>query len=143
MAIFSKTQSGRPEGPGRRGEPAGLTIVAVGTTVIGDLVSEGVVKVEGVIEGTVRAGTQLLIAPGAVIRGDVQANEIIAGGEIHGAVLADERVEIQAGAQIFGDIRAQRLHIADGGKVNGQITMESGSAERADRVELVQRSEVS
>jgi cytoskeletal protein CcmA (bactofilin family) len=78
-----------------------------------------------------------------VIRGDVQANEIIAGGEIHGAVLADERVEIQAGAQIFGDIRAQRLHIADGGKVNGQITMEAGSAERADRVELVQRSEVS
>lgn len=142
MAIFSKTQPGRPEGTGRRGEPAGLTIIAVGSTLVGDLVSEGVVKVEGVIEGTVRAGTQLLVAPGAVIRGDVQANEIVAGGEIHGAVIADERVEIQAGALIYGDIRAQRLHIADGGKVNGQITMESGAAERGERPEVAQRTEI-
>jgi cytoskeletal protein CcmA (bactofilin family) len=144
MAIFSSrtSQPGRPEGSGRRGEPAGLTIIAVGTTVVGDLVSEGVVKVEGVIEGTVRAGTQLLVAPGAVIRGDVQGAEIIAGGEIHGAVTAEERVEIQAGALVFGDIRAQRLHIADGGKVNGQITMEAGGGGRPERIEVPERTEI-
>lgn len=142
MAIFSRTsQSGRPDAP-RRNEPAGLTIIAVGTTVVGDLASEGVVKVEGAVEGTVRAGTQLLVAPGAVIRGDVFATEIVAGGEIHGGVNADERVEIQAGAVIDGDIRTGRLHIADGGRVNGQITMEPSGAARGERPAVPERTEI-
>jgi len=143
MAIFSRTsQPGRPDQTARRGEPAGLTIIAIGTTIVGDVSSEGVVKIEGMVDGTVRAGTQLLVAPGAVIRGDVFATEIVAGGEIRGGVNAAERVEIQAGATVDGDIRTQRLHIADGGRVNGQITMESGSGERGTPAGVADRSEV-
>jgi cytoskeletal protein CcmA (bactofilin family) len=133
MAIFSRpTQPGRPDSPSRRNEPAGLTIIAIGTTIVGDVASEGVVKVEGNVEGTIRAGSQLLVAQGALIRGDVFASEIVAGGEIHGGVNAGERVEIQAGAMVDGDIRTPRIHIADGGRVNGQITMEL-PGERSDR----------
>ncbi|HTS88883.1 MAG TPA: polymer-forming cytoskeletal protein [Gemmatimonadales bacterium] len=143
MAIFTRTTpTGRPETSARRGEPAGLTIIATGTTVVGDIATEGVIKVEGTIEGTVRAATQLLVAPGAVIRGDVHGAEIVAGGEIHGAVQADERVEIQAGAVIYGDIRTLRLHIADGGKVNGQITMEPAGQEQREHSSVADRSEI-
>jgi cytoskeletal protein CcmA (bactofilin family) len=133
MAIFTSrpSQGVRPEMPARRGEPAGLTIIANGTTIVGDVGSEGVIKIEGTVQGTVRAATQILVAPGAVIRGDVFAPEIVAGGEIHGGVHGEERVEIQAGALIDGDIQTQRIHIAEGGRVNGQITMEP--AERAQR----------
>lgn len=143
MAIFTRTpQTGRPDSPARRGEPAGLTIIAVGTTIVGDVASEGVVKIEGTVEGTIRAGAQLLIAPGAVVRGDVHAAEIVAGGEVHGGVHADERVEIQAGAVVDGDIRTQRIHIIDGGRVNGQITMEPGAVDRGERTSVTERSEV-
>jgi cytoskeletal protein CcmA (bactofilin family) len=126
MAIFSSRpqQAPRPEGASRRGEAAGLTIIAVGTTIVGDVGSESVIKVEGIVEGTVRAGHQLLVSPGALIRGDVFAAEVVAGGEIHGSIHAAERVEVQNGAVIHGDIRTQRIQIAEGGKVNGQISME-------------------
>jgi cytoskeletal protein CcmA (bactofilin family) len=131
MAMFSRpTQTTRSDATPRRGDPNGLTIIAVGATIVGDIASEGVVKIEGTIQGTVRAGTQLLVAPGALIRGDVFAAEVVAGGEIHGGVNAEQRVEIQAGATIHGDIRTQRIHIADGGRVNGQISMEPGDGER-------------
>ena len=144
MAIFSRTsQPGRPDSPARRGEAAGLTIIAIGTTVVGDIAGEGVVKIEGTVDGTVRAGTQLLVAPGAVIRGDVYATEIVAGGEIRGGVNGEERVEIQAGAVIDGDIRTQRIHISDGGRVNGQITMDAAGSERGERNSVADRSEVS
>jgi len=125
MAIFSRpSQQGRPDSGARRSEGTGLTIIAQGTTIVGDVGSDAVVKVEGTIQGTVRAGTQLLVANGAVIRGDVFAAEIVVGGEIHGSVHAAERVEIQASALVNGDIRAQRIQVAEGGKVNGQISME-------------------
>ncbi len=144
MAIFSSraSGSGRADAAGRR-EPAGLTIIAIGTAVAGDVSSEGVVKVEGTVEGTVRAGPQLLIAPGAMIRGDVFAAEVVAGGEVHGTIYGAERVEIQAGALIEGDIRTQRLQIADGGKVNGQITMEPGGSERGHHSGQELRGELS
>lgn len=135
MAMFSRpSQSGRSEGGVRRGDPNSLTIIAVGATIVGDIASEGVVKIEGTVQGTVRAGTQLLVAPGAMIRGDVFATEVVAGGEIQGGVNAEQRVEIQAGATIHGDIRTQRIHIADGGRVNGQICMEPSEVERGSAV---------
>lgn len=138
MAIFSNTrpsQTGVRSESVRRGDPAGLTIIAAGTTIVGDIDSEGVVKVEGQIQGTVRASTQLLVAPGALIRGDVFAPEIVAGGEIRGSVHADTRVEIQSGALIGGDITTQRILIAEGGRVNGQISMDP-SGEREGRSSL-------
>jgi cytoskeletal protein CcmA (bactofilin family) len=133
MAIFQSrpSQSGRTDIP-RRNEAAGLTIIATGTTIVGDVGSEGVVKVEGTIQGTVRAAAQLLVAPGAMVRGDVYAPEIVAGGEIHGTVHAEDRVEIQAGALVDGDIQTQRILIAEGGRVNGQISMEPPGADRSD-----------
>lgn len=143
MAMFSRPQGSSRGDNGRRGEAAGLTIIAVGAIITGDISSEGVVKVEGIIEGTVRAGTQLLIAPGAVIRGDVHATEVVAGGQIHGAIHADDRVEIQAGALVEGDIRTRRLHIVDGGRVNGQITMELSEAERGQLSSALERVELS
>lgn len=142
MAMFSRpTQSGRADTGARRGDPNSLTIIAAGATIVGDIASDGVVKIEGTVQGTVRAGTQLLVAPGALIRGDVFAAEVVAGGEIHGAVSADQRVEIQAGATIHGDIRTPRIHIADGGRVNGQIAMEPGEGERGTSVNVPDRGE--
>ena len=144
MAMFSRpTQSGRADAAVRKGDPNSLTIIAVGATIVGDIASEGVVKIEGMVQGTVRAGSQLLVAPGAMIRGDVFAIEVVAGGEIHGGVNADQRVEIQAGAIIDGDIRTQRIHIADGGRVNGQITMEPGEGDRGHSVVVGERGEAS
>ena len=52
MAIFSGS-SRSSDSAGRRSENAGLTIIAVGTLVVGDVASEGVVKVEGEIRGSV------------------------------------------------------------------------------------------
>ncbi len=138
MAIFSRpNHPGRTESGPRKNEATGLTIIAQGTTIVGDIGSDAVVKVEGTIQGTVRAGTQLLVAHGALIRGDVFAAEIIVGGEIHGGLHAEERVEIQNGALVNGDIRTQRIHVADGGRVNGQISMEptGGHASLSARLE--------
>jgi cytoskeletal protein CcmA (bactofilin family) len=144
MAMFSRPNpSGRPDLSARKGDPNSLTIIAVGATIVGDIASEGVVKIEGVVQGTVRAGTQLLVAPGAMIRGDVFAAEVVAGGEIHGGVNADQRVEIQAGAIIVGDIRTQRIHIADGGRVNGQISMEPNEGDTAQPMRIGGLGEVS
>jgi len=118
----SEPRDGSGSRPGPRGEGA-LTIVASGTRLVGDVESDGVVKIEGEVAGTIRAGRQVLVARGGVVRGDIVTSEAVLGGEVHGGVTATDRVEVQAGAAIHGDISTDRLIVQEGGEVNGLVKM--------------------
>lgn len=112
-----------------------LTIIAVGATINGEIQSEGIVKVEGKVNGTVRAVRQVLVAKGGLIEGDVHTGEAIVGGEVHGAIFAEERAEVQDQAVVQGDISAKRLVVHEGGEVNGYLKM--GAAPKPSESEAV------
>ncbi|MBI4420221.1 MAG: polymer-forming cytoskeletal protein [Gemmatimonadetes bacterium] len=117
------------DGPGRSaGREAGLSVIAAGTTITGELTSDGVVKIEGTVVGSVRADRQVLVAKGGVIEGDVYTKEAVVGGEVRGAILADDRVEVQASSVIQGDITTQRIVVHEGGEVNGHVRMSNPQA---------------
>jgi len=103
--------------------PAGLSIIAIGLTVRGDLDSNGTVKVEGTVEGHVSTRAQALVAKGGAVHGDVDAREAIIGGTVAGSIRAQERVEIQNGAVVAGDITTRRILVAEGASLNGQVRM--------------------
>src|SRR2546425_11583042 len=90
MAIFTEKGQGAPEA-----EP-GLSIIGTGMRVVGDITADGVVKIEGTVVGTVRAGRQVLVGKGGEVEGDVISREAIIGGEVRGSIRADERIEIQS-----------------------------------------------
>ena len=117
---------------GERAE-AGLTIVAPGTRVVGEIEADGVVKIEGVVVGTVRAGRQLLVARGGTVEGDVFTAEAVVGGCVKGGVTASDRVEIQGGAAVHGDVTTKQLIVQDGGEINGLVRMAGETGEEATR----------
>mgnify|MGYP003492616111 FL=1 len=126
MAIFSST----PRDPEvnqmrRRTDHTTLSIIAKDLTVSGGLATEGVVKIEGKVKGTIRANTQTLIAPGALVQGDLYTAEAIIGGRVEGNVHATDRVEVQATAEVLGDVYTRRIVVLEGGSVNGSIKMGS------------------
>lgn len=129
MAVFASSGSEDKSSHSKASskEP-GLSIIATGLRVTGALDTNGVVKVEGVIEGSVRAEGQVLVAKGGVVEGDILTREAIIGGEVRGAIFADERVEVQATSVIEGDITTQRIVVQEGGEVNGQLRMENPNA---------------
>lgn len=122
MSVF---QSGtkRPGEERRRGGEAGLSIIAVGMTVTGDIETDGVVKIEGVVHGSIRAARQVLVAQGAVVEGNIDTREAVVGGEVRGTIRAEERAEVQTTSVVHGDIATNKLAIAEGGQVNGEIRM--------------------
>jgi cytoskeletal protein CcmA (bactofilin family) len=128
MAIFGgsgkKTATAASSSP--RGNPpgaTGLSIIGLGMTVHGDVETAGVVKVEGIVNGHVTAGQQVLVAKGGQIDGDVDTGEAVVGGAIHGSVRAALRVEIQSGAVVQGDVTTKRISVAEGAVLNGAIRM--------------------
>lgn len=110
------------------GREPGLSVVATGMRIDGRLDTNGVVKVEGMVSGSIRAEQQVLVAKGGIVEGDILTREAIIGGEVRGAIYADERVEVQAGSQINGDITTKRILLLEGGEVNGHLRMEDPKA---------------
>ena len=91
------------------GKEAGLSVVSAGMRITGQLDTTGVVKVEGIVVGSIRAERQVLVAKGGVVEGDILTREAVIGGQVRGAIYADERVEVQTTSQIHGDITTKRI----------------------------------
>ncbi len=126
MAIFQSGGSREAnDSPKRRASDLmPLSIIAHDLSVTGDLEAEGVVKIEGRVQGTIKAGNQVLIAPGATVTGDIHTKEAVVGGEVRGTIHATERVELQATAVVQGDIVTPRIAILEGGRVTGEVRMD-------------------
>jgi cytoskeletal protein CcmA (bactofilin family) len=116
----------------RRTDQIPFSIIASDMTVIGDLETEGVVRVEGRVRGTVRVGAQVLVAVGAVIEGDLHTQEAVVAGQVSGNIVARERVELQATAVVAGDIHTPRIAIVEGAKVSGEVKMDVSGVSVAD-----------
>jgi cytoskeletal protein CcmA (bactofilin family) len=108
---------------------ASMSIIGPGMNIIGDLVTDGTVRVEGRIEGTVRAGKAVVIGKGGEVVGDVLTQDAVIGGRVRGTVVAESRLELQASSDIEGQIRARSAHLQleEGARFNGQIQMLDGS----------------
>jgi cytoskeletal protein CcmA (bactofilin family) len=122
--MFSSTaRDSGPKPHPRPNGPEGLSILAAGTRVKGELEVDGVIKIEGVVEGTVKAQGQVLVVKGGRVKGDIISRQAVIGGEVHGGILADDRVEIQATSVVNGDITTPQITVLEGGKINGKINM--------------------
>lgn len=120
MAIFAD------KGPSGGDAEAGLSIVAAGMEVVGDVTAEGIVKIEGSVRGNLRVGRQVLVAKGGLVEGDIQTREAIIGGEVRGAITASQRIEIQPASAVHGDLTTPMLLVQEGGEVNGVLRMGNG-----------------
>ncbi len=127
MSIFNKPGD-RPATRLDAPPPEGaMSVVGAGMRIMGDVESNGIIKVEGTIDGTVRGARQVLLGRSGVINGDVHAGDAVVGGKIVGAIIASDRVEIQATASVEGDISTRSIVVFEGGSINGSVRMGEGA----------------
>jgi cytoskeletal protein CcmA (bactofilin family) len=98
-----------------------ISIIGPGMKIVGDCDTEGTLRIEGSVRGTVRAGKAVVIGKDGVVEGDITTQDAIIGGRVTGSVIADSRLELQATCIIDGEIRARRIKLDEGGRVNGTV----------------------
>jgi cytoskeletal protein CcmA (bactofilin family) len=102
---------------------ASISIIAQGTKVVGDCETDGTMRIEGLVEGKVRAGKAVVVGKDGVVKGDIVTQDAVIGGHVTGTVVAESRLELQSTCVIDGEIRARRIKLDEGGKVNGSVMM--------------------
>lgn len=103
--------------------PNTLNIINSGTQIIGDVNSDGDMRVDGTIKGYLTSKARLVLGSTAVIEGDVKAVNIEISGEVNGNIYASELLTVKATAKINGDIISNKLVIEAGASFNGSCKM--------------------
>jgi cytoskeletal protein CcmA (bactofilin family) len=98
------------------------SIIGSNTDFQGELNVMGTLRVDGRVEGKLKAEC-VILSETAVVKGGVTAKKIIVGGKIEGNLRAQEIVEIKGKGKVIGDILANKLSVAEGGEFNGKSEM--------------------
>ena len=103
-----------------------ISIIGPGMRVVGDCETEGSVRIEGEVKGTVRAGKAVVIGREGLVQGDVHTQDAVVSGTVVGTLVAASRLELQATSRIDGDVHARRLQLEEGAILNGTVQMKDG-----------------
>ena len=98
----------------------------------GSVEGHGDLVLRGTVRGSIHVTGSLLIEPSGCVQADVAAREVINAGTVEGNIIASERVRVADGGRVDGDIDAPSIIIDDGGGVEGFIQMEPPGGEDFD-----------
>lgn len=107
-----------------------VSVVAPGMTILGDVTCDGTVRVEGKIEGSIKATKSVVVGKGGRITGDIETQDVVVAGTVIGTVAGASRVELQETCKIEGDIRSRRVKLEEGGQIEGRLHMTGKAADK-------------
>lgn len=100
------------------------TLIAVGTTIRGDIHFAGGLHLDGVIDGSIAAegsDAVLTLSENGRINGEVRVSNAVINGAVHGDVFVGERLELAANARVEGNVHYKVLEMTAGAQVNGKM----------------------
>lgn len=111
------------------GSAGATTLIAPGTSIIGDVEFIGDLEVQGRVRGNICARTDnstggdicVRVVEGGRVEGDIRAPLVIVNGEVEGDIHAAEHVELAAKAQIQGNIYYRLIEMAKGAQLSGNL----------------------
>lgn len=100
-----------------------------GTDFKGILTFEGVVRVDGKLEGEVVTKDTLIVGESAVINAEISVHTIVISGTVRGNITATGKIEVQRPGKVFGNLKTPNLFIEEGVIFEGNCTMTLDSGE--------------
>ena len=111
-------------------EPPNSTIVAPGATIIGTMKGEGIIQIEGVVEGEIDLKGVVIVAPGGLVKGPVTADTVRIAGRVEGRLTVRDHLFIERTGSLQGDFSTVSLVVEDGGQLNGTASMGAGKSKK-------------
>lgn len=109
------------------------TILSKESTFKGDLETSGSVRIDGILEGQIRAQGEVIIGEGCQVKADIAAKRVIVEGEVHGNIEASNGLEICSTGKVFGNISGDRLIIEEGALYQGQVSTDVIASKNYDQ----------
>ena len=109
----------------RRPVPSDRIEVTIGPTANfnGELVCDGIVKIEGVCQGSIKTVSNVIVAESGRVDAHVEAQNVSVSGQAKGSIVAKGRLEILSTGRVWADVTVSSFLLDDGGKLHGALKM--------------------
>lgn len=113
--MFKRKGSGFPESVD--------TVLGLNSVFEGNMVSEGTVRIDGKLKGDLKVNGDVFVGTGAVITGNIYADNIDLAGTLEGNIQAKGLLKMLSTARLYGDIQVCSFVADEGGIFQGKCGM--------------------
>jgi cytoskeletal protein CcmA (bactofilin family) len=105
--------------------PGGASLIAAGTTLKGDITSNGDIRIDGTLQGNMQCSAKVIIGANGVVEGDISGQQADIMGKVNGTIKVKELLQLKGGSVVSGNLHAGKLQIEPSANFNGQCHMTS------------------
>ena len=121
-----KPKSNPPMTPSSSPDPVGsstVNIIGAGTVIEGEIKSNGDLRIDGKIIGSVTTKAKVVVGGTGIIEGDVNCQNADISGAIKGKTMVGETLYLKSTAKVNGDIVTGKLVVEVGANFTGNCNM--------------------
>ena len=100
-----------------------LNIIGGGTSIVGNIVSQGDVRVDGTLEGNLTTQSKLVIGTTGKRVGEIKCRDCEVSGTVRGKILVENLLMLKSTAAVEGEIRTSKLAIEPSAIFSGTCSM--------------------
>ena len=106
-------------------ENPAINIIRKGTEIKGDVSCAGDIRIDGILNGTLRSEGKVVVGQSGIIEGEVTCKNADVSGNIKASISVKELLQLKTSANISGDINTNKLSIEPGANFTGTCNMGS------------------
>lgn len=100
-----------------------INMIGYGTVINGDIQSQGDIRVDGTLKGSVSTEGKVVLGKEGVIEGGVVCKNADISGSLKAKITVSELLSLKSTAKLNGDIVTNRLSIEPGASFSGSCSM--------------------
>ena len=113
--------------------------IAQGTTIVGDIVSEGGFRIDGTIQGTLKTPGKIVVGKSGMINGTLEGTNADFEGRFSGKLKLSGVLSLKSSAFIEGEVQVGKLAVEPGATFNAVCSMKGAVKELNKGDQLQQR----
>ncbi|MFI5218131.1 MAG: polymer-forming cytoskeletal protein [Bacteroidia bacterium] len=100
-----------------------INLIGAGTTIEGEIRSNGDIRVDGTVKGSVNSKSKIVVGSTGKIEGDIFCQNADVSGAVKGKTVVAEMLFLKSTAVINGDIHTGKLVVEVGAAFTGNCNM--------------------
>lgn len=110
-------------------------IISKGTKIVGDLISEGDLRIDGTIEGNLKTPGKIVVGKTGVVKGTLDGTDAHFEGKFSGKLNLTGTLTLRSSAHIEGEVTLGKLEVEPGATFNVTCAMQGAIKESRSKNE--------
>ncbi len=107
--------------------PSAVNTICEGTEIVGDIKTNGEIRIDGQLEGNLDAKGKVVVGPTGSVKGQIACKNCDVQGKVEGKIEVGQLLSLKNSSKITGDIITHQLGIEPGATFNGNCKMNGES----------------